>query len=150
MNMGTQDHPEGVPHWTNKAMYGHKLKSYLRTQKGFWLFFRECCGECEGGGFVENILKDVAAVRIEGEYDAGHTVGFYPDILLERRGLPQMWIEITHTSKPSERKLAYCRERGIDVFELDGSRRPEECCVLKAHISPKNCRSPQRSRLHDL
>ena len=150
MNMGTPGHPEGVSHWSNKAMYGHKFKSYLRMQKGFWLFFRECCGECEGTGHVENILKDVAAVRIEDEYDAGQTGRYYPDILLERRGLPQIWIEITHTSKPSQRKLAYCRERGIDVFELDGSRRPEECSVLKAHISPRNCRSPQRSRLNDL
>ena len=31
MNMGTQSHPEGLPHWTVKSMMAHKLRSALRA-----------------------------------------------------------------------------------------------------------------------
>ena len=77
--MGTPGHPEGVQHWSNKAMYSHKLEGHRKRQQGFWLFFKECCWQCEGGGFVENILTDVTAIKSETAYG-----GFRPDILLER------------------------------------------------------------------
>ncbi len=145
MNMGTPGHPEGVPHWSNKAMYSHKLERRRKRQQGFWLFFKECCGQCEGGGFVENILADVTAVKSEADYG-----GFRPDILLERGDKPPIWLEVTHTSLPSPSKLAYCADQGIDVFELEGSQRPVDSTVRKAHISPRNCRKRQRQRLVDL
>lgn len=145
MNMGTPEHPEGVPHWSNKAMFSRDLERRRKQQHGFWLFFKECCGRCEGSGFIENILTDVTAVRTESEYG-----GFRPDILLERADSPPIWLEITHTSPPSRAKLAFCAAHGIDVFELDGSRRPIDASVRMAHISPRNCRQPRRQRLFDL
>ena len=145
MNMGTPGQPESVSHWSNKAMYSHKLERRRKRQQGFWLFFKECCGKCEGGGFVENILADVTAVKSEADYG-----GFRPDILLERGDKPPIWLEVTHTSLPSPSKLAYCADQGIDVFELEGSQRPVDSTVRKAHISPRNCRKRQRQRLVDL
>ena len=145
MNMGTLENPEGLPHWSNTAMFSHKLEGHRKRQEAFWLFFNECCGQCEGGGFVENILDGVTAVRREAEYG-----GFRPDILLEREDKLPLWLEFTHTSPPSERKQAYCKAHGIDVFEVDGSRRPLESTVMKVHISPRNCRKDQRLRLFAL
>ena len=142
MNMGTPEHPEGVPHWSNVAMFAQKLEGRRRRQEGFWLFFRECCGRCDGGDMVENILTDVTAVKREEWYGP-----FRPDILLERGGKPPVFLEFTHTSQPSAKKLAFCSAEGIDVFELDGSRRPSDSGVLKAHIAPHNCRQALRARL---
>lgn len=145
MNMGTPGNPEGVPHWTNKALLSHKLESRRKKQQGYWLFFRECCGQCEGSGFVENILEGVTAVRSEA--DCG---SYRPDILLERGEKPPIWLEITHTSPPSGQKLAYCASQGIDVFELDGSQHPIDSAVIRAYISPLNCRKRKRERLASL
>ena len=126
-------------------MFSQKLERHRKLQKSFWLIYRECCGICEGGGFVENILADVIAVKREA--DSG---GFRPDILLERKDRAPIWIEFTHTSPPTPGKLKYCAAHGIDLFELDGSRHPFESSVLKAYISPRNCRNRQRQRLHQL
>ena len=145
MNMGTPLNPEGVPHWSNTAMYSHILERRRKKQQGFWLFFAECCGRCVGGGFVENILADVTAVKREAGYG-----GFIPDVLLERGDNSPIWLEFTHTSPPSASKLAYCASNGIDIFELDGSQRPIDSVVRKAHISPRNCRNRRRQRLIDL
>ncbi len=41
VNMGTPGHPEGVPHFSNKAMYYQKLEGYRKRQTGFWLFFTQ-------------------------------------------------------------------------------------------------------------
>ena len=79
MNMGTPMQPEGVPHWSNKVMWRHKLELNRRHQQGFWLFYDTCCGRCEAGGYVENILDGVTTVRMEAEQE-----GYRPDILLER------------------------------------------------------------------
>ena len=94
MNIGTPRQPEGVPHWSNKAMYAHKLEGRRKRQRGFWLFFKGCCGRCKGGGYVEIILSDVTTVRSEADYG-----GFRPDILLERGDESPIWLEITHTSR---------------------------------------------------
>ncbi len=145
MNMGTPGNPEGVAHWSNKSMYATKLEGYRRKQLGFWLFYNDCCGQCEGGGFVENILAEVTAVRLEADYGP-----YRPDILLERGNKPPIWIEFTDTSRPSAAKLEYCERSGIDVFELDGSKRPIESNVLKAHISTRNCRKLDRQGLETL
>ena len=142
MNMGTPENPEGIPHWSNTAMFAHKLEGHRRRQEAFWLFFKECCGQCEGGGFVENVLDGVTAVKREAEYG-----NYRPDILLERGDRKPSWLEFTHTSPPTKSKLAYCSAQGIDVFELDGSHRPLESSVRKAHISPRNCRRRLRQRL---
>ena len=61
-----------------------------------------------------------------------------------------MWLEFTHTSPPSESKLAYCATQGIDLIELDGSRDPTNASVIRAHIAPQNCRSRNRTRLYEL
>lgn len=145
MNMGTPGHPEGIEHWSNKTIYSHKLESRRRRQQAFWLFFRECCGECEDIGYVENILSGVTSVKMEADYG-----NFRPDILLERRNKPPLFLEFTHTHPPSQRKLAYCSKHGIDIFELEGSQRPINSTVRKAHISHQNCRNRQRRRLFDL
>ena len=145
MNMGTPGNPEGVAHWTNKSMYAQQLEGYRRRQLGFWLFYNDCCSQCEGGGFVENILVDVTAVKLEADYGP-----YRPDILLERGDKPPIWIEFTDTSHPSMAKLEFCERSGIDVFELDGSKRPIESNVLKAHISTHNCRRLGRNRLVSL
>ena len=145
MNMGTSGHPEGVQHWSNKVMYFHLLERYRRRQQGFWVSFKQCCGQCNGGGFVEDILADVTAVRMEADYGR-----FRPDILLERREKPPVWLEFTHTSPPSPQKLAYCSANEIDLFELDGSKYPSESSVTAAYIAPRNCRGRQRRRLFDL
>ena len=145
MNMGTPQSPEGVSHWSNVAMFAHRLEGRRRRQEGFWLFFRECCGLCAGGGMVENILADVTVVKREEWYGP-----FRPDILLERGDNAPVFLEFTHTSPPSERKLAYCATRGIDVFELDGSLQPICSSVLKAYISSRNCREALRAHLADL
>ena len=145
MNMGTPGYPEGLPHWANKSLLSHKLESRRKKQQGYWLFFRECCGNCGGRGFVENILAGVTAVKIESDYGS-----YRPDILLERGNEPPIWLEITHTSPPSPQKLAYCASKGIDVFELEGGRRPIESAVIQAHVSPRNCRKRKRERLAGL
>ena len=145
MDMGTPENPEGVAHWSNVAMFANKLENFRKRQKGFWLLFRECCGQCVGGGFVENILTDVTAVsreRLAGNYQ--------PDITLERGDRPPMWLEFTDISPPSIPKLAYCAAHGIDVFELDGRQQPVDSSVLKAHIAPRNCRQRQRQRFNDV
>ena len=145
MNMGTPQQPEGVQHWSNVAMFAQKLESRRKRQQGFWLFFRGCCGQCEGGALVENILADVTAVKRESDFG-----GFRPDILLERGGKPPIFLEFTHTSPSSVAKLAYCTANGIDLFELDGSKLPADSSLMKAHISLRNCRKRQRQRLLDL
>ena len=145
MNMGTPEQPEGVPHWSNVAMFAQKLESRRKRQQGFWLFFRGCCGQCEGGALVENILADVTAVKREADFE-----GFRPDILLQRGDKPPIFLEFTHASPPSAAKLAYCTGNGIDLFELDGSKPPADSSLLKAHISLRNCRKRQRQRLLDL
>ena len=141
--MGTSEHPESVPHWSNVAMFANKLENFRKRQKGFWLLFRECCGQCRGGGFIENILTDVTAVRRE------HPAGNYqPDITLERGDSPPIWLEFTDASPPSIPKLAYCAAHGIDIFELVGHQRPVDSSVFKAHIAPRNCRQRQRQRFN--
>ncbi len=109
------------------------------------MFFQESCGECGGGGFVENILNDLTAVRMEADFG-----NYRPDILLEKGSRPPTFLEFTHTSPPSRDKLAYCAKQGIDLFELEGSRRPIESAVRMAYISHPNCRKRQRQRLFDL
>ena len=98
--MGTSEHPESVPHWSNVAMFANKLENFRKRQKGFWLLFRECCWQCGGGGLVENILTDVTDVRRE------HPAGNYqPDITLERGDSQPVWLEFTDASPPSIPKL---------------------------------------------
>ena len=137
MNMGTPGSPEGVPHWTNKAMLFNKLKKWQKTQRPFHVFF-----ELGGDLFVENVLEDVTAVLQESP-----SGGYRPDILLERGDEPPVWIEIVHTSPPTAEKLEEAAARGIDVFEIHGKDRPIETSVKNAHIS---CRSsPRLRRRHD-
>lgn len=145
MNMGTPENPESVEHWSNTAMFAHKLESRRKRQQGFWLLFGGCCGQCEDGAFVENILADVTAVKREPDFG-----GFRPDILLEKGDKPPVFLEFTRTSPPSAAKLAYCTANGIDLFELDGSSHPADSSLMKAHISFSNCRKRQRQRLIDL
>ena len=145
MNMGTPMHPEGLPHWSNKAMFFNKLKEWQKRQKPFFVFFGECCGRCpgfNGGLFVENILQDVTAVSQEAWWG-----GYKPDILLERGNRSPVWVEITHTSAPSTNKLAYAARHGIDVFEIGGESRPVEASLRKAHIAPVNCSYRRRRQL---
>ena len=145
MDMGTPEHSESLPHWSNVAMFANKLENFRKRQRGFWLLFRECCGQCEAGGFFENILTDVTAVRRE------HPAGSYqPDLTLERGDNPPVWLEFTDASPPSIQKLAYCAAHGIDIFQLDGGQRPADSSVFKAHIAPRNCRQRRRQRLNDM
>ena len=122
--MGTPEHPEGVQHWTSVALYAHKLSRYLQQRRPFWLLHASCC-ERYGPRhmFVENILRDVTAVKRETNYG-----GFRPDILLERGGKRPTFLEFVHTSKPSDKKLAYCRKQGVVLFELGRApaTRPEQ------------------------
>ena len=145
MNMGTPENPESVEHWSNTAMFAQNLESRLKRQQSFWLFFSGCCGQCEGGAFLENILADVTAVKREADFG-----GFRPDILLERGIKQPIFLEFTHTSPPSAAKVAYCTANDIDLFELDGSKNPADSSLMKAHISPRNCRRLKRQRLLDL
>ena len=81
MGMNDPNPREEIARLSNKAMYANKFEGFRRRQRGVWLAFRECCGKCEGGGFVENILTDVES----GDYR--------PDVLLEREGKPPLWVE---------------------------------------------------------
>ena len=83
--------------------------------------------------------KDGSRLR---QIPPGHSLG-------EGRQTP-IFLEFTHTSRPSKSKLAYCGANGIDLLELDGSQRPVHSAVLRAQISPSNCRQSQRQRLIDL
>ena len=145
MSMETPEYPDDIRHLSNRAMFFNKLENYRKRQKGFWLFFSECCGQCGDRGFVENILADVTAVRLETEEGEDQ-----PDILLERKGKPPLWLLFTQPSPVSVQRLAYCMAHGIDVFELDGGKRPVECTVIKAHIAQRNCRDRKRRRLSDI
>ena len=113
MKLGTPMQPECVPHWSNKVMWRHKLELNRRHQQGFWLFYDTCRGRWEAGGYVENVMYGVTAVRMEAEQG-----GYRPDILLERGAKRPLWLEVTYTSRPSEAKLAYCSNHGIDLSEL--------------------------------
>ena len=137
MNMGTPGSPEGVPHWTNKAMLFNKLKEWQKTQRPFHLFF-----ELGGDMRVVNILEDVTEVLQESP-----SGGYRPDILLERSDQPPIWIEIVHRSLPSAPKLAYAAAQGIDVFEIHGNDRPIYMAVRNAHISPRS--RPRLRQRHD-
>ena len=136
---------DDIPLLSNRAMFFNKLENYRKRQKGFWLFFQECCGQCGGRGFVENILTDVTAVHLETEDREDR-----PDILLERKDKPPLWLLFTQPSPLSVQKLAYCMAHGIDVFELEGGKRPVESTVIKAHIASSNCRDRKRRRLADI
>ena len=146
--MGTPGHPEGVPHFSNKAMMGKWWKARVAKQKPFHLFFKCTCGECPGEMVVENVLAGVTAVKVECDY------GFFrPDILLERGGGQKpVFVEVTHTSGPSQNKLEFCYKEGVDVFELDGSGRPgtRHDTIRNVHVARGNCRKPKRERLLDL
>ena len=142
MSKEDSSQPASTPHFSNRAMFFNKLENYRKKQKGFWLLFSECCGQCEGLGFIENILTDVTMVRLEPQGGEDR-----PDILLERKDRPPLWLLFTQPSPPSVEKLAYCMAHGIDVFELEGGKRPVECTVFKAHIAPRNCRDHKRKRL---
>ena len=146
--MGTPEHPEGVPHFSNKAMMGKWWKARVAKQKPFHLFFKCTCGECLGEMVVENVLAGVTAVKVECDYEF-----FRPDILLERGGgQKSVFVEVTHTSGPSQNKLEFCYKEGIDVFELDGSGRPgtRHDTIRNVHVARGNCRKPKRERLLDL
>jgi len=144
-NMGTPGHPESVSHWVNKAMYWQKLEQFRKLQKGYWLVFDKCCGRCEGGWFVDNILKDVTAV--EQECDFGP---YRPDIVLRRGDQPARIIEIVNTSKPSRKKIDYFKSRGVDIYEISGDVHPIDGSFTNVHIAPLNCRKPQRDRINSL
>ena len=78
LDMGTLDDPDNIPHWSNQAMFFNKLENFRKKQKGFWLMFSQCCGQCGGRGFLENILTDVTAVRQggkSGDYHPRHSAG---------------------------------------------------------------------------
>ena len=142
MNLGTPENPESVEHWSNKSLFACKFRNFLHRPRGFWFPFLSCCGKCEAGPMVENILEDVDLVSVEANYGR-----FRPDILLERKDKPPIFIEVVYTSSPSPAKLKYCAEQGIDLFEIDGSRRPIESATLRAHIAPANCRKERRQAL---
>ena len=131
MNMGTPGSPEGLEHWTNKAMLFNQLKACQKAQRPYHVFF-----ELGGDLFVENLLEAVTAVLQESP-----SCGYRPDILLERGDEPPVWIEIVHTSPPSAGKLEKAAASGIDVFEIHGKDRPIAMSVKNAHIS---CRSRPR------
>ena len=145
MSMEEPNNPEGIPHFSNRAMFSNKLESYRKRQKGFWLFFSECCGQCGERGFVENILTDVTEVRLESQDGEDR-----PDILLERKNRPPLWLLFTQPNPLSIEMLAYCMAHGIDIFELEGGKRPVECTIIRAHIAPRNCRDRKRRRLADI
>ena len=145
LDMGTLDDPDNIPHWSNQAMFFNKLENFRKKQKGFWLMFSQCCGQCGGREFLENILTDVTAVR-----QGGKSGDYTPDILLERGDKAPIWLEFTQPEPPSVQKLAYCAAHGIDGFELDGGQRPVDSVVIKAHIAPRNCRDRKRKRLMNI
>ena len=137
--------PITSPHWSNQGMFFNKLENFRKKQKGFWLMFSQCCGQCGGRGFLENILTDVTAVR-----QGGKSGDYTPDILPERWDKAPIWLEFTQPEPPSVQKLAYCAAHGIDVFESDGEQRPVDSVVIKAHIAPRNCRDRKRKRLMNI
>ena len=143
INMGTPENREGVEHWSNKHLFAIKFRNFLHRPRGFWFPFLSCCGKCDAGPMMENMLEDVTKVSIEANYGGR----FRPDILLERKYKPPSFIEVVYTSSPSPAKLKYCAEQGIDLFEIDGSRRPIESAMLRAHIAPANCRKERRQAL---
>ena len=145
MNMGTPGNPEGLPHWSTRPCTPTTWNADANGNRDSGCFSRSVAGNAKALDLWKNILADVTAVKSEAEYG-----DFRPDILLERSNKPPIWLEITHTSPPSAPKLAFCAAHGIDVFELEGSQRPVDSAVRKAHISLRNCRQRQRQQLFDL
>ena len=133
---------ENIARFANRAMLFNRLETCRRKQMGFWLFFKECCGRCTGVGFVENILIDTTAVRLEPG-----SGGDGPDILLERGTRPSIWLLFTGAEGLPVEKVAHCMGHGIDVFELETGDSPDGCAVGRAHIAPGNCRDHERRRL---
>ena len=115
MSMEPPQYPDDIPLLSNRAMFFNKLENYRKRQKGLWLFFSECCGQCGGRGFVENILADVTEVHLKTGDGEDR-----PDILLERKDKPPSWLLFTQPSPLSIQGLTYCMAHGIDAFELDG------------------------------
>ena len=138
--MGTSEHPESVPHWSNVAMFANKLENFRKRQKGFWLLFRECCGQCRGWG-IHRKHSDRRYRRKKGTPGGQLSTGYNPG-----KGRQPTDMAGVHLTLPRRRfrKLAYCAVHGIDVFELVGHQRPVDSSVFKAHIAPRNCRQRQR------
>ena len=135
--------PDDIARFSNRAMLFNTLETSRRKQIGFWLFYRECCGRCNGSGFVENILTDVTAVEQE---PGGPEDG--PDILLHRKdNRPPLWLIFSRPDSLPIHKIAHCMGNGVDVFELEAGESKAHPSVTTAHIASGNCRDRKRKLL---
>ena len=156
-NMGTPLNPEGLPHWTAKSMFAHRLRQYLANDRALMVGYFEKCDECPEEQDIhptptfENLLEGV--VRIGVEEDFGNRC---PDITLHRDRLPPRIIEIEDTNPLSEEKLADYRRRGVDVFSVEVHNRQDVLGHLRSPVWLWNapviayCREKQRQRLRQL
>lgn len=122
-NMGTPNNPEGVEHFSVKALLFSYLREKAKVQESVWLFFREYCGKCrdDGGITLVNVLENVRRVTIEEDYPAGN---FRPDITLwgASTETPEALIEVENTTPVSQGKEEYCKRHNIPIYVFDARR----------------------------
>ena len=157
-NMGSSMNPEGLPHWTMKALLAKSLRHRLEYDIPFIAGYFGCCsGGCHRAtGDVpypafENLLEEVTSVEVEGS-----VANRSPDIVLHRDNMPPRVIEIVDTSILTPQKLADYRHANVDVFVFEVHDRESVEAQLRSPVplvaAPVlgNCRQQRRERLREL
>lgn len=156
MNFGTQGHPEGIEHWTTKAMLRKHMDTGLKHRGAIFAAATERnCARCAGGLIPINLLEGVERVgEVEAPFRSGQD-GFIPDFMLwgkdERK--PVAFVEVVHTSRPSQEKIAFCRRENIDLL-LFSAVAPVanhwQTRLLWPEALALRCRQKERRRLDQL
>lgn len=173
-NMGTEESPEGLPHWTIKNFLAKQLRESLAVGMPYPAFVLEHCSKCEDererfcvthGSDADscectemprwpttlNLLEAVTHIKVE------ETLGSRrPDILLRRKGKPPLAIEVVHSSAMDERKYRDYQKVGAEVLVLGSGGATQVRAFLRSGVkgffvqAVGPCRSSARKRLREL
>lgn len=156
MNFGTQGHPEGIEHWTTKAMLRKHMETGLKHRGAIFAAATERnCAHCAGGPIPINLLEGVERVgEVEVPFRSGQG-GFIPDFMLwgkdERK--PLAFVEVVHTSRPSQEKIEFCRRENIDLLLFSAVAPIDnhwQTRLLWPEALVLRCRQKERRRLDQL
>ena len=136
---------ESTNKFAMKAMLRHYMEQWRKLQKPMWIPIESCCGSCEGGGTVSNLLWDVTAVEQDVEFDR-----YSVDLVLWRKGQSPIAIYVSDDLRPSLTMIRYFMDSGIDLHEFSIGRNIDTRRLEASHIAPANCLSKQRGRTSTL